>query len=163
KPGRWKSFTTKYRAELAMHADLLDLVEDLARRSGVTLLYSARDAAHNNAVVLRDFLDERRRGGRGRAPGKPGKLTRAAEATGGRAPSRGSSSQLFRRQSYVTHREAHKDRALPPRHRRRREVSLPVRVVEEPAVLRRLAQAYRHGGAWKTLLVRRGRRTARGQ
>jgi uncharacterized protein YeaO (DUF488 family) len=71
KPGRWKSFTTKYRAELAMHADLLDLVEDLARRSGVTLLYSARDAAHNNAVVLRDFLDERRRRGRKRAPGKP--------------------------------------------------------------------------------------------
>jgi uncharacterized protein YeaO (DUF488 family) len=33
----------------------------------ITLLYSARDHEHNNAVVLRDYLEERLKvGGRGR-------------------------------------------------------------------------------------------------
>ena len=33
---------------------------DIERRGAVTLLYSARDVLHNGAVVLRDYLVERR-------------------------------------------------------------------------------------------------------
>lgn len=60
KPGRWESFATKYRRELAQRADLLRLLDELRRRGRVTLLYGARDTARNNAVVLRELLEERR-------------------------------------------------------------------------------------------------------
>jgi uncharacterized protein YeaO (DUF488 family) len=56
---RWASFSAKYRAELARRTDLLRLLDDLRRRGRVTLLYSARDAARNNAVVLREVIEER--------------------------------------------------------------------------------------------------------
>lgn len=60
KPGRWESFATKYRGELAQRADLLRLLDELRRRGRVTLIYGARDTARNNAVVLREVLEERR-------------------------------------------------------------------------------------------------------
>lgn len=63
-PRRWESFAAKYRAELAQRADLLRLLDELRRRGRVTLIYGARDAARNNAVVLRDVLEERRCAGR---------------------------------------------------------------------------------------------------
>lgn len=63
-PRRWESFAAKYRAELAQRTDLLRLLDELRRRGRVTLLYGARDAARNNAVVLREVLEERRCAGR---------------------------------------------------------------------------------------------------
>ena len=60
KPNRWESFAAKYRGELAQRTDLLRLLDELRRRGRVTLLYSARDTARNNAVVLREVLEERR-------------------------------------------------------------------------------------------------------
>lgn len=59
-PRRWKSFAAKYRAELAHRTDLLHLLDELRRRGRVTLLYGARDTAGNNAVVLREVLEEGR-------------------------------------------------------------------------------------------------------
>ena len=59
-PRRWESFAAKYRAELAQRTDLLRLLDELRRRGRVTLLYGARDTARNNAVVLREVLEERR-------------------------------------------------------------------------------------------------------
>ena len=59
-PSRWDSFTERYRIELAQSAELLELLQELRRRGPVTLLYGARDAARNNAVVLREVLEERR-------------------------------------------------------------------------------------------------------
>ena len=63
-PRRWESFAAKYRAELAQQPDLLHLLDELRRRGRVTLLYGARDTTRNNAVVLRQVLDERRFAGR---------------------------------------------------------------------------------------------------
>ena len=59
-PRRWNAFALKYRAELARRTDPLRLLDELRRRGRVTLLYGARDAARNNAVVLREVLEERR-------------------------------------------------------------------------------------------------------
>jgi uncharacterized protein YeaO (DUF488 family) len=56
-PRRWRAFRRKYRAELARQPDILDLLDDLRRRSPVTLLFGAQDEARNNAVVLRELLD----------------------------------------------------------------------------------------------------------
>ena len=64
RPSRWESFATKYRAELAQRTDLLRLLDELRRRGRVTLLYGARDTARNNAVVLREVLEERRYAGK---------------------------------------------------------------------------------------------------
>lgn len=57
----WKSFTADYRAELAgPSADALTaLIEALQDKPVVTLVYSARDTAHNNVQVLDQILHQR--------------------------------------------------------------------------------------------------------
>ncbi len=57
-PRRWAGFKRKYAAELRQRPELLHLLDDLRRRSPVTLLFSARDATCNNAGVLRELLDK---------------------------------------------------------------------------------------------------------
>jgi uncharacterized protein YeaO (DUF488 family) len=59
KPGRWRSFSAKYRAELAGRADVLRLLDEARRRGRITLIYGASDTVHNHAVVLREVLEER--------------------------------------------------------------------------------------------------------
>ncbi len=55
-PGRWEEFRRRYRAELRDKADLLAPLEARAKKGRVTLLYSARDERHNQAVALSAFL-----------------------------------------------------------------------------------------------------------
>jgi uncharacterized protein YeaO (DUF488 family) len=56
-PKRWTGFAAKYRKELAKRADLVQQIKSLEREHGdVTLLYSAHDMLHNQAVVLLQFL-----------------------------------------------------------------------------------------------------------
>ena len=59
-PRLWPEFRRRYRAELAGHAGLLRQVRALGRRGVVTLVYSAHDEVHNDAVVLRNVLLGRR-------------------------------------------------------------------------------------------------------
>lgn len=56
KPERWAEFQRRYRAELRVHQDELRRLRLLARRRPLTLVYSARDTEHNDAVVLREVL-----------------------------------------------------------------------------------------------------------
>jgi uncharacterized protein YeaO (DUF488 family) len=67
---RWEEFRRRYRKELTAHPDAWAPILDAEKRGTVTLLYSAHDVLHNGAVVLRDYLVERkarrpRRGKRG--------------------------------------------------------------------------------------------------
>ena len=55
-PARWPAFRRRYAAELREHGAQLRELRARARRERVTLVYSAHDAAHNDAVVLRDIL-----------------------------------------------------------------------------------------------------------
>ena len=57
-PARWEEFQRRYRAELDERPEFAVLRERAARED-LTLLYGARDPAHNNAVALRDYLDGR--------------------------------------------------------------------------------------------------------
>ena len=59
-PARWDAFRERYAEELRAHADLLEQLRERARHGPVTLVYSARDEAHNDAVVLREILLGRR-------------------------------------------------------------------------------------------------------
>ena len=61
---RWRRFREKYREELAGKPRVLALLDDLCRRSAITLLFGAQDEAHNNAVVLREVLQQPRTGAR---------------------------------------------------------------------------------------------------
>lgn len=58
---RWEDFRTRYREELGRPEVqmALDALVQRARQGTVTLLFAARDPDHNNAVVLREVLEER--------------------------------------------------------------------------------------------------------
>ena len=60
-PARWPEFRRRYRTELrrAQAQSMLDELCTLARRGALTLVYSARDAEHNQAVVLKELLDKK--------------------------------------------------------------------------------------------------------
>ncbi len=53
---RWPEFRRRYRAELKEHPELVEEIRDAAQVGPVTLVYAARDTAHNNAVVLQELL-----------------------------------------------------------------------------------------------------------
>ena len=59
---RWEEFRRRYRKELDANASAWEPLLAAYRRGTVTLLYSAHDTLHNGAVVLRDFLTERKVG-----------------------------------------------------------------------------------------------------
>ena len=57
-PKKWDDFQYRYRIELAGKAATLRDLARLARDRPVVLLYGARDKEHNQAVVLKDVLEE---------------------------------------------------------------------------------------------------------
>lgn len=59
-PERWAEFVTRYRMELVEPESTAQLsrLRQLAARRRVTLVYSARDEQHNNAVVIVRVLRE---------------------------------------------------------------------------------------------------------
>lgn len=54
-PDKWPEFQRKYRAELKGSEALAEL-RKLSRQGHVTLVYSARDELHNDAVALKKIL-----------------------------------------------------------------------------------------------------------
>ena len=60
-PAKWDEFRRRYRAELEAHPDAWRVLLDAARHGPVTLLYSAHDITHNNAIGLQEYLAEKLR------------------------------------------------------------------------------------------------------
>jgi uncharacterized protein YeaO (DUF488 family) len=58
-PRKWAEFQKRYKLELLTQADLLDKIAKRASRGRVTLVYGARDEAHNDAVVLSAVIRRR--------------------------------------------------------------------------------------------------------
>jgi uncharacterized protein YeaO (DUF488 family)/glutaredoxin len=59
-PVKWTGFQTRYRKELATSGGI-ETLKELATRSryeAITLVYSAADEQHNQALVLKEFVDE---------------------------------------------------------------------------------------------------------
>lgn len=55
-PDRWQEFKKRYVAEIRKHPEPLAELRDLVREGPVTLVYSAHDELHNNALVLKSIL-----------------------------------------------------------------------------------------------------------
>ena len=58
-PDKWDTFRQRYFAELDSKPEALQPLVEAMHRGHVTLLYSARTEAHNNAVALKRYLEER--------------------------------------------------------------------------------------------------------
>lgn len=55
---RWDGFETRYMHELEASPDARRFKDMMASHDVVTLLYGSRDTLHNNAVVLKKFLEK---------------------------------------------------------------------------------------------------------
>jgi uncharacterized protein YeaO (DUF488 family) len=55
-PARWNVFQEKYRAELREHNSELEELKAYAEKRRLTLVYSARDTEHNQALALLGVL-----------------------------------------------------------------------------------------------------------
>jgi uncharacterized protein YeaO (DUF488 family) len=59
-PAKWAEFQKRYVAELRAHAAALQpLLAAAAAPGKLTLIYSSHDEEHNNAVVLKRYLEDR--------------------------------------------------------------------------------------------------------
>ncbi len=56
-PSRWGEFRKRYLSELKKHRETLRPLANQAKKKRVTLVYSASDEEHNNAVVLKQYLE----------------------------------------------------------------------------------------------------------
>jgi uncharacterized protein YeaO (DUF488 family) len=55
-PARWEQFQERYRQELRQKKDAVQLLRQKGKEGTVTLVYAARDEAHNGALVLKRLL-----------------------------------------------------------------------------------------------------------
>lgn len=56
-PDKWSEFQRRYQAELDVHPEAWQPLLEAAKHGDLTLYYSARDTEHNNALVLKHYLD----------------------------------------------------------------------------------------------------------
>jgi uncharacterized protein YeaO (DUF488 family) len=55
-PAKWEEFQKRYRAELKARPERCRPLLEAVDAGSFTLLFSAHDLEHNNAVVLKEFL-----------------------------------------------------------------------------------------------------------
>ena len=56
-PKKWQDFVSKYEKELAGSAAFHKLIEQIKKHKTVTLVFSAVDHDHNQAVALKSFIE----------------------------------------------------------------------------------------------------------
>lgn len=57
-PEKWEEFIKRYTKELDGKRPYLDPILEASKGGNVTLLYSAKDKAHNNAIVLKLYIEK---------------------------------------------------------------------------------------------------------
>lgn len=55
-PEKWQQFLARYREEISQSVTLKELKDNIHQHKNVTLLYSAKDEEHNQAVALMQIL-----------------------------------------------------------------------------------------------------------
>jgi uncharacterized protein YeaO (DUF488 family) len=56
-PEKWKRFRERYETEINHNHDLIKVLKQKAKKGTITLIYGARDERHNEALVLKQFLE----------------------------------------------------------------------------------------------------------
>lgn len=57
-PSKWNEFRSRYRKELKSKSVLVERLKADAKKVTITLLFAAKDVEHNNAVLLKDVIQE---------------------------------------------------------------------------------------------------------
>ncbi len=57
-PAKWHEFQQRYSAELDANPEALQPLVEATAKGTLTLLYSARDIEHNDAAVLKAYLEK---------------------------------------------------------------------------------------------------------
>lgn len=57
-PEKWPEFQKRYEAELKANQPVVNQLKDELTQRPVTLVYGAKDESHNDAAVLKDFLEK---------------------------------------------------------------------------------------------------------
>ena len=57
-PEKWNEFQKRYRLELEKNTEAVALLKAQLKRGQVSLVYGAKDELHNDAVVLREWMEE---------------------------------------------------------------------------------------------------------
>lgn len=58
-PKKWEQFKARYRKELGAQPDAIAKLVEYVKNGRITLVYSAKNTDLNNAVALREYLEER--------------------------------------------------------------------------------------------------------
>lgn len=56
-PGKWKEFQKRYHQELKKNKEQVSLLNEQCKTGIVTLVYGAKDEEHNEALVLKEWLN----------------------------------------------------------------------------------------------------------
>jgi uncharacterized protein YeaO (DUF488 family) len=56
-PDKWKRFHGRYETEIRHKPDLIKVLKQKVSEGTITLVYGARDEKHNEAMVLKRFLE----------------------------------------------------------------------------------------------------------
>ena len=56
-PAKWEEFQRRYAAELKSNAKIIAPLLEASKAGDVTLVFSAQDEEHNNALALKRYLD----------------------------------------------------------------------------------------------------------
>jgi uncharacterized protein YeaO (DUF488 family) len=60
-PAKWNQFKRRYWTELKDKKDDVDVLRRKVKEGRVTLIYAAHDEAHNGALALKKFIEQRRK------------------------------------------------------------------------------------------------------
>ncbi len=58
-PTKWSEFKRRYWAELSGKGRLIEQLLSSTEKTSLTLVYSAKDEEHNQAVVLKEFMERK--------------------------------------------------------------------------------------------------------
>lgn len=58
-PVKWGQFKEKYLTELKQKKEIINKIKQIEKEKGIiTLLFSAKDEKHNNAIILKEVLQK---------------------------------------------------------------------------------------------------------
>ena len=59
-PSKWNEFKKKYHDELKDNTESVNKLKEELKKEKVTLIYGAKDKEHNDAVVLKEYFEQKK-------------------------------------------------------------------------------------------------------